>query len=219
MRVMWLTALNWLENTGARRAKSGPEAVAERYLIRCASKQSHSRVYHSTMPHTIVDLTESSPIAPVKPASMPLDTVLIDAINDAQPSRLAIALQLICRNSVDASRIAQEILLVPEEKAVRKIVDRKNRTESENESEDESEDGSEEDDSATDNSEDGSEDEESDHSEAQGQANHHPPNALKRLRSRYTTCENCSEEFDVTMNGKYDCVWHPGIIFINVPKN
>lgn len=33
---------------------------------------------------------------------------------------------------------------------------------------------------------------------------------LKRLRPRYAICGNCSEEFDVTDNGKKACSYHYG---------
>ena len=32
----------------------------------------------------------------------------------------------------------------------------------------------------------------------------------KRTRSRYTTCKNCEQEYDVTENAKNCCAWHPG---------
>ncbi|MCJ1372356.1 Chromatin structure-remodeling complex protein rsc9 [Loxospora ochrophaea] len=32
----------------------------------------------------------------------------------------------------------------------------------------------------------------------------------KRMRSRYSVCEQCDEEFDVTDNHMGDCVWHSG---------
>ena len=38
-------------------------------------------------------------------------------------------------------------------------------------------------------------------------------NDLKRVRPRYTMCENCSEEFDVTDNVKGACVYHDGKFF------
>ena len=34
----------------------------------------------------------------------------------------------------------------------------------------------------------------------------------KRVLPRYATCEQCEEEFDVTMNEEGDCVWHSGKI-------
>lgn len=34
--------------------------------------------------------------------------------------------------------------------------------------------------------------------------------SLKRFRVRFATCENCSEEYDVSCNLKGDCIWHDG---------
>ena len=33
----------------------------------------------------------------------------------------------------------------------------------------------------------------------------------KRLRTRYTWCKNCKEEYDVTANTATSCSYHPGI--------
>jgi hypothetical protein len=32
--------------------------------------------------------------------------------------------------------------------------------------------------------------------------------------ARMVTCENCNQEFDVTLNYRGDCEWHPGIILL-----
>lgn len=32
----------------------------------------------------------------------------------------------------------------------------------------------------------------------------------KRLRPRYAMCAKCEEEYDVTLNSKWACRWHPG---------
>lgn len=32
--------------------------------------------------------------------------------------------------------------------------------------------------------------------------------------ARMATCENCKEEFDVTLNERGDCEWHPGIVLL-----
>ena len=34
--------------------------------------------------------------------------------------------------------------------------------------------------------------------------------------SRMAICENCKQEFDVTLNDRGDCVWHPGIVFLSL---
>jgi hypothetical protein len=33
--------------------------------------------------------------------------------------------------------------------------------------------------------------------------------------ARMATCENCKEEFDVTLNDRGDCYWHPGIALLS----
>jgi hypothetical protein len=33
----------------------------------------------------------------------------------------------------------------------------------------------------------------------------------ERYTARMAKCENCSQEFDVTLNKRGDCLWHPGI--------
>jgi len=33
--------------------------------------------------------------------------------------------------------------------------------------------------------------------------------------SRMASCENCKEEFNITLNHRGDCMWHPGIILLS----
>lgn len=160
------------------------------------------------MPGTIVDLTTAS--SP-EPESFASDTILHDAIDTAHSARLRATLKELCHSSVDAFQIVQDLLLVPEEKAIHRMVDRKNRSESESDDGVGDEDESDEDESEPD--EDKSEDEDQ-HSD--DGASVHDERAvpicikklLKRPRPRFATCENCNEEFDVTNNGKYDCVYN-----------
>ena len=110
------------------------------------------------------------------------------AIDTAQADRLRHTLLSICDASVEASRVARKLLLVPENstRAVkgndpRRVI----RDEQECCSEGE---------------------EHSDH-----RATTHVQKAPKRLRPRFATCINCDQEFDVTDNGKKACRWHDGM--------
>jgi hypothetical protein len=37
--------------------------------------------------------------------------------------------------------------------------------------------------------------------------------------ARMATCENCKQEFDVTLNDRGDCVWHPGIVLLSFKRS
>lgn len=170
------------------------------------------------MPSTVVDLTATSPSPAPGAESTPLKAILHSAINRAQPSRLRVILQQICDNNVNAAQMAEELLLASEEEATRKMVDRKNKSADYDET-DEEEDDDEEESEESDKDEDDSEDDGEDNDGSDVKANKTkglfapPAPNVKRLRSRYATCANCSEEFDVTFNSREDCIWHPGTLF------
>lgn len=177
------------------------------------------------MSPTIVDLTASSPAATQLSEELPIKNVLIATITDAEPERLRATLQEICNSSPEAFRIAKNLLLVPEEQVKYKTIDRKNRADDDADQDDEEED--EEDSSEPSDSEDDTENSDDTNGEDDGGEEEEeedgpralsngfaviPTSGVKRLRSRFATCTNCSEEFDVTDNGKYSCVWHPGTL-------
>ena len=171
----------------------------------------------SIMSPTIVDLTESSPTATRLSEELPIRNALIAAITDAEPERLRVTLQRICNFSPDAFGIAKSLLLIPEEQVKYKTIDRKNGID--DDADQDEEDGSEPSDSEedtessddTNGENDDSGDEEEEEEVPQIRSNGVAAIGVKRLRSRFATCTNCSEEFDVTENGRYSCVWHPGI--------
>ena len=149
------------------------------------------------MSEPIIDLTESSP-PPVEQARVPsAKAILQSAIDTAQPTRLRATLQAICNSSADAALIASGLLLVPQTK-----VSKPKRQEAS----DEDDDNQDEEDS--DQSSNDSEDE--DETEQGLEDTKATSNNLKRLHPRYAMCQNCSEEFDVTDNGKTSCVYHEG---------
>jgi hypothetical protein len=37
--------------------------------------------------------------------------------------------------------------------------------------------------------------------------------------ARMATCENCKQEFDVTLNDRGDCEWHPGIVLLSFERS
>ena len=181
------------------------------------------------MSPTIVDLTASDPVTQATDEPSDEEEVLRKAIQIAQPERLRATLQGICNCSPEAFRIARSLLLVPEKQVKHKTIDRRNRIgDSEDEDEDDededevSESGDNEDDSE--NSDDGSEEEEDEEEEEEEEEEEHngvaalQTKGVKRLRSKFATCINCSEEFDVTDNGKYSCTWHPGTSVLASPK-
>ena len=113
-------------------------------------------------------------------------------------------------------------MLVPEEQVKHKTIDRRNRTDDDTDG-DEDEDEDEEHGSETSDGEDdseGSDDVNGEDDSGDEEEEEDRPrvllsaviqtNSVKRLQSKYATCTNCSEEFEVTENGRYSCVWHPG---------
>ena len=65
----------------------------------------------------IIDLTEPSP-------PRPKSTVLLDAINTARKKRLRLALRNACDISEEASKMVQEMLLVPVDRVRYKVVEK-----------------------------------------------------------------------------------------------
>ena len=171
------------------------------------------------MSPTIVDLTASSPRVPdVTRVSEELrvQTILKRAIRDAQPKRLRVTLQ---RISPEAFQVAQSLLLVPEKQVKHKTIDRRNRIEDDTDQDEDEEDSSEPSDEE-DDSEDSDEEEEEDR--PRGLSNGVTSirtNGVKRLRAKFATCKNCSEEFDTTDNGKDSCMWHPSMSEPASPDN
>lgn len=165
------------------------------------------------MSPTIVDLTASNP------EELPIRGILTAAIMNAEPERLRATLQKVCNSSPEAFRIAKSLLLVPEKQVKHKTIDRRNRTEDDadqdedEDEEDSSEPSDNEDDSEhsddTDGEDDGG-DEVEEEEDSPRVVSNGVANGVKRLRSRYATCTNCSEAFEVTDDGRYSCVWHPG---------
>lgn len=119
---------------------------------------------------------------------LPMAPALRTAINTAQTDRLRRTLLSICDASVEASRVARKLLLVPENNTC--AVDR-------NDPERVVRDGQE------------------GCSEGEGESDDcaitHVQKAPKRLRPRFATCMNCNQEFDVTDNGDTACSWHDGM--------
>ncbi|KAL6718061.1 hypothetical protein ACLMJK_004146 [Lecanora helva] len=96
---------------------------------------------------------------------------------------------------------------IPEKQAVKRVMDKKHKSEEYDESDEETDEESKDEEEASDRSD----EDESDVSRSESgarYATHVPVAGSKRMRSRYATCENCSREFDVTLNSENDCVWH-----------
>lgn len=177
------------------------------------------------MPPTIIDLTEASSPAPAEPEIVPVEVLLKQAIDKAQPSRLRNTLVAICDGSPEAARIAGSLLLVPE-KGVRYLSAEESSEEEEDDEEDEEEDEDEEDEQEEDHDRDMSartngndksfSNEETEKGRKETSGSNHAmdlaANDLKRMRTRYAMCENCAEEFDVADNLKGYCCWHDGEI-------
>ncbi len=183
------------------------------------------------MSPTIVDLTASSPAVTTLSEELPVETVLKHAILDAQPERLRVTLQHICNDLPEAFRIARSLLLVPQSQVKHKTIDRRNRLgddtdQDEDEDEEDSsepsddENDSEDSDDASGGSSSDKEEEEEDRPRVlSNEVTSIQTNSVKRLRPKFATCTNCSEEFDVTDNGKYSCTWHPGMFEPASPDN
>jgi hypothetical protein len=56
----------------------------------------------------------------------------------------------------------------------------------------------------------------SDNSDSDRESKKRKPIAIgdEEYTARMAMCENCKEEFDVTMNYRGGCVWHPGIVLL-----
>ena len=113
------------------------------------------------------------------------------AINTAQADRLRSTLLSICDASVEASRVARKLLLVPEN-----YTRAEHRDDPERVTRDEHSGGEEQSDDC---------------------AITHVQKAPKRLRPRFATCMNCNQEFDVTDNGDPACSWHDGMALSESP--
>ena len=154
------------------------------------------------MSHNIVDLSASSPPSVAEQQSF---IALSTAIDTARLDRLRVTLRAICNSSVDASNIARDILLVPTETVQCARQRKRLREECANETETEDEDGDDEDDDDDDPDSDQSPQEDRELG-AVTSGKSEP----KTMRSRYATCEHCSEEYDVTENKAKACIWHDG---------
>ena len=168
-----------------------------------------------TMSPTIIDLTAPDLGESKNDSQDGSDQMLQDVLRAAHRDRLYRTLYLLCHDN-DIARRVKGILLIEEDKVQSKVF-KEMRALSEGEDDEKS---------------DSEADDDQDESEALPSANDvkvtkqgHTANTkndgkddvsgqisagVKRLRSRYATCSNCLEEFDVTQNGKIDCVWHPG---------
>ena len=111
---------------------------------------------------------------------------------------------------------------MPEKQVKHRVIDRRNRSGDDADEDDDGEDSSEgsdnEDDSEDSDDASGEEEEEEEEEDDNGVAVHQT-NGGKRLRAKFATCINCSDEFDVTDNGKYSCTWHPGIFALASPAD
>ena len=158
----------------------------------------------------VVDLTKSSPLSSPDLERKRAKAILHTAIYSAQKSRLRETLQYMCDSSADAAQSAESFLLVRNEEATVKMVDKENKPQEPGEEEEEEE----EEESESDTEGQDSEDSTSGHSTHDAQKSNRviapTGSSQKRLRPKYATCDNCDEEFDVTTNGKRSCVWHPG---------
>ena len=152
------------------------------------------------MSNAVVDLTQSSPPPMAGPRAAHTDSVLMSAIDNAQPTRLRQTLQELCKTVPDAAKVTAALLLITEKRYKRKR----------EESEDGDDNGSSEDDGED-------EDDESGTDEVEEEANEDSDSSAaqhKHARSRYAMCENCEEEYDVAYNHKGDCVFHDGMFCI-----
>ena len=139
------------------------------------------------MPRKVVDLTaSSSPAQNQLLMGLPLQNAIGFAHLDLRRT-----LSSICRLSVEASTLVRTLLLIP------KSGTRHGRDDDEDEDEDE-DDG-------------GDKDEETEEEESDGGATARVRKVPKRLRPRYATCENCSEESGVTEIIDDTCTWHQGM--------
>ena len=123
---------------------------------------------------------------------LPIAPALRAAIKTAQADRLRRTLLSICDASVEASRVARKLLLVPENNT--RVVQRNDPGRA-----------------ICDEQEGCSEGEEHSDHDSNHLATTHVQKAPKQLRPRYATCINCDQEFDVTDNGKKACRWHDGM--------
>ena len=153
------------------------------------------------MSESVIDLTESSPPLVEQARTPSAKAVLQSAIDTAQPARLRGTLLALCNASAEAASLVSKLLLIPESEVKRS--NHRKLSDQDSDDDDEEEDGNDE------SSNDSEEEDENDAEGAEATAT-----SLKRLRSRFAMCENCSEEFDVADNEKGACAYHDGRLFI-----
>ena len=66
-----------------------------------------------------------------------------------------------------------------------------------------------------------SESDTSDKSDSDRESKKRKPIAIgnEEYTARMTMCENCNEEFNVTLNDRGDCMWHPGIVLLSFERS
>ena len=187
------------------------------------------------MSPTVIDLTApSSPIDFSGPdfykryVSRPVDKLyqpLEDAIDETTPDRVRQILRTVCLASSETRELVERLLLVDDKDAKsrkQESIERGCNSDGEIEdpsSDEEGEDNSEssvadDDDEASSSDATGGKVEPKNAAQADSFGVFKPLYSMERPRPRYGACEKCDEEFDITLTGKYDYVWHDGNVFI-----
>ena len=171
----------------------------------------YNRPYHNLiMPVEFVDLTQS-PVVRTPPKVEKIDpaAVLERAIDNVSKDTLRRVVKTLCRTQPLAARFLEDQLLAsgPAIKDYENVSTDEESEEDEEDEEDEEEQGTDEDNEKDDGEEEAKPSKTTQNSKGQPLAQ---VAGQKRMRSRFATCEQCEEEFDITENHREACEWHPG---------
>jgi hypothetical protein len=140
------------------------------------------------------------------PAKSNMSTALTKAIGSLGTELLRTELEFLCHEFPAIIHTLEGRLLVKGKDVVRYHVDEYS-----------------EDDENSENEESASESDGSDGSESERESRKRKPIAIgdEECTARMAMCENCNQEFDVTLNERGDCLWHPGMVsyLLNVFKS
>jgi hypothetical protein len=148
---------------------------------------------------------------PVKPT---VSDALKEAIKSLSAELLRRELEYLCHEFPAVIHTLEDRMLIQGKDIVRYHVD----TDSEDDanSEIESEESELESESESE-----SESDASDKSDSDRESKKRKPIAIgdEEYTARMAMCENCNEEFNVTLNDRGDCMWHPGIVLLSFERS
>jgi hypothetical protein len=157
----------------------------------------------------------SKPLKAIKngthpPAKPTVSDALKEAIKSLSAELLRRELEYLCHEFPAVIHTLEDRMLVQGKNIVRYHVD----TDSEDDANSEIE-------SEESELESESESDASDKSDSDQESKKRKPIAIgnEEYTARMAMCENCKEEFNVTLNDRGDCMWHPGIVLLSFERS